>query len=100
MRAPAHHRYTWKQYLSIDADSEMKLEFLDGEIFAMSGGSPEHAALGAAVSSELVGQLRGGPCRAFSPDLKIRSVATGLCTYPDASVVCGELIRDRDDKNV
>ncbi len=94
MRAPSHHRYTWEQYLALERDSPIKHEFLDGEIFAMAGGTPEHAALGAAVLRELGVQLVGKPCRPYSSDLCVRAQATGLATYPDASVICGEPERD------
>ena len=100
MRSTSHHRYTWSQYLDLERDSPIKHEFLDGEIFAMAGGTPEHAALGAAVLRELGVGLRRKPCRAFTSDLSIRVERTGLATYPDASVVCGELRRDPEAKNI
>ena len=66
-----------------------------GEIYGMAGGTPEHAAaLSAAVISALLTQLRGGPCRVYSSDLRVRVLATGLATYPDVTVVCGEAERD------
>ena len=49
-----------------------------------------------AVGGALLAQLRGGPCRAFSSDLRIRVPATGLATYPDVTVVCGPLEADPD----
>lgn len=100
MRAAAHHRYTWKQYLSIERGSTVKHEFLDGEIFAIAGGTPAHAALSAAVIGELRAQLEGKPCVTFTSDLLVRVRATGLNTYPDASVICGPLDRDPDAKNI
>lgn len=89
-----HHRYTYRDYLDLERAANVKHEFLDGEIYAMAGGTPEHAALAMAVGSALVIQLRGGPCRVFSSDLSVRVLETGLATYPDVSVVCGDLERD------
>jgi len=83
------HDYTYADYLALEAASNVKHEFLAGEIYGMAGGTPEHAALSVAVSAALLGQLRGGPCRVFSSDLRIRVLATGLATYPDVTVVCG-----------
>lgn len=100
MRSPSHHRYTWDQYLSLEKDSSVKHEFLDGEIFAMAGGTPEHAALGLAVGAELRSGLKGKPCRVYSSDLRVRVLSTGLSTYPDATVICGELQRDPSDANI
>jgi Uma2 family endonuclease len=72
----------------------VKHEYLDGEIYAMAGGSPEHALLSVAIASSLRAQLEGKPCRVFSSDLRVRVVATGLATYPDVTVICGPLSRD------
>jgi Uma2 family endonuclease len=88
------HRHSFLDYLQVEEMSAVKHEFLDGEITAMAGGTPEHAALSAALISLVASQLRGGPCRVFSSDLRLRVAATGLATYPDAAVVCGELERD------
>lgn len=90
----AHHDYTFREYLELEAFSNVKHEFLDGEIYAMSGGTPTHAALTAAVSGQLFAQLRGSTCRMYSSDLKIRVTETGLTTYPDLSIVCGTLQTD------
>lgn len=98
MRALAHHRYTWDEYLALEHDSPIKHEYLDGEIFAMAGGTPEHAQLCVRVTAELSVQLRGKPCVPYSSDLRIRVLATGLTTYPDASVVCGPLEYDPEDR--
>ncbi|HEY7375387.1 MAG TPA: Uma2 family endonuclease [Polyangia bacterium] len=99
MGAPAHlHGYTFKEYLDLESASNVKHEFLDGEIYAMAGGSPRHAALTLAVGGALLAQLRGGPCRAFSSDLRIRVAETGLATYPDVTVVCGPLTADPDSE--
>jgi len=90
----ALHRYSFAEYLALEEASNTKHEFLDGEIYGMAGGTPEHAALSVAVSSSLLAQLRGGPCRVYSSDLRVRVLATGLAAYPDVTVVCGELERD------
>jgi Uma2 family endonuclease len=99
MGAPAHlHGYTFKEYLDLESASNVKHEFLDGEIYAMAGGTPRHAALTLAIGGALLAQLRGGPCRAFSSDLRIRVRETGLATYPDVTVVCGPLETDPDSE--
>lgn len=94
MLAPSRHRYTLEDYLAVEEMSAVRHEYLDGEIFAMAGGTPEHAALAAAALVLLGERLRGGPCRPYSSDLRIRVSATGLATYPDAAVICGEPARD------
>ena len=93
MVAPSRH-YTLEDYLSVEEMSVVRHEFLNGEIFAMAGGTPEHAALSAAAVIVLGRRLEGGRCRPYSADLRIRVVATGLATYADAAVICGEPSRD------
>ncbi|HTQ08127.1 MAG TPA: Uma2 family endonuclease [Polyangiaceae bacterium] len=91
------HRYTVADYVQLERDSPIKHEFLDGEIVAMAGGTPEHAALASAFGYQLGSQLQGSPCRVFSSDLRVRVPATGLTTYPDLTVVCGRTERDAED---
>jgi Uma2 family endonuclease len=88
--------YTYAEYLALEEESSVRHEFLDGEIYAMAGGSPDHAALAAAVIRSVGGQLPPG-CRAFTSDLRVRIAATGLTTYPDAAVVCGRTQRSAED---
>ncbi|MGQ0594909.1 MAG: Uma2 family endonuclease [Gammaproteobacteria bacterium] len=100
MSSPVHRvRYTWAEYLALEASSNVKHEYLDGQIYAMAGGTPEHAALAAAVIGLLFPQLRGSPCRAHDADLRVRVPETGLATYPDVTIVCGPWQRDPDDGN-
>lgn len=89
-----YHSYTFREYLELEAGANVKHEFYNGEIYAMAGGTPEHAALTMAIGGALLAQLRGGSCRVFSADLRVRVLATGLTAYPDVSVVCGDLQRD------
>ncbi|HVU04043.1 MAG TPA: Uma2 family endonuclease [Polyangiaceae bacterium] len=94
--AVPHYRHSLAEYVAIEDQSPVRHEYLGGEIVAMAGGTPEHAAVAAAVTTLLGGQLRGRPCRMYSSDLRLRVLETGLATYADASVVCGELERDPD----
>jgi Uma2 family endonuclease len=95
-----HHRYTFADYLAYEDGSNVKHEFFEGEIYAMAGGTPEHAALAAAVTTVIGAQLGEGPCRVFSSDLKVRVSATGLVSYPDVTVVCGPLEHDPESRIV
>ncbi|XYH98155.1 Uma2 family endonuclease [Sorangium sp. So ce1128] len=100
MNAPARKlSFTYAEYLEQERASPTKHEFLDGEIFDMAGGTPEHARLAANVMAELRPTLRERPCAVFSSDLRVRVRETGLATYPDVSVVCGQLARDPEDKD-
>ena len=69
--------------------SSVKLEYCDGEIYAMAGGTPAHADL-AAAAIRLLSNALLGRYRVSTSDLKVRIEATGLSTFPDVTVVCGE----------
>ena len=94
-RAP-RRSFSFRDYLELEESSNTKHEYYQGEIYAMAGGSPEHAALAVAIASAMLTALRGGPCRVYSSDLRVRVTETGLATYPDVAVVCGELEVDKE----
>jgi Uma2 family endonuclease len=97
MTTPLHEiHYTYADYLALEGSSNVKHEFLGGQIYAMAGGTPEHAALAASVIGLLFAQLRAGGCRAYDADLRVRT-RSGLATYPDVTVVCGPSERDESD---
>ncbi|HTP31850.1 MAG TPA: Uma2 family endonuclease [Candidatus Acidoferrales bacterium] len=81
---------TPEQYLEIERKAEVKSEYFRGEMFAMSGASLAHNVIVANVLGELHQQLRSKPCRVLPSDMRVFIQATGLYTYPDAVVVCGE----------
>ena len=92
-------RLTPTEYLKIERASEFRHEFVNGEMFAMAGGSPQHSAIKVNLSREVSTRLKGRPCTAFDSDLRIQVSPTGLYTYPDLSVVCGELECDDDQQD-
>jgi Uma2 family endonuclease len=81
---------TEQEYLDMERSSEIKHEFYAGEVFAMAGGTPDHALITINLASTLKQALKGRGCLIYSPDLRIKVEATGLYTYPDVSVLCGE----------
>jgi Uma2 family endonuclease len=89
--ARALHRYTYLDYVGVELDSHIKHEFLNGEIYAMAGGTEDHSALAIEVLSALRDATRKGPCRVHSSDLRIYVEEPGLATFPDGSVICGPL---------
>jgi Uma2 family endonuclease len=87
------------EYLARERKAEFKSEFFDGEIFAMAGGSPTHSLIAANFVGEARQSLNGTPCVVYNSDLRIKNQATGLYTYPDASIVCGDLEFDDEIKD-
>lgn len=84
------HRLTEVEYLEIERRAEFKSEFLDGEMFAMAGGSRMHSLIASNLNFALRTQLKGCPCRVYTSDLRLKVQSSGLYTYPDVSVACGQ----------
>ncbi len=80
---------TEEQYLKLERESELRHEYLHGEMFAMSGGTNEHSLVSIDLTTEFNIRLRGTPCRTHGSDMRIRVAATRFNAYPDISVVCG-----------
>lgn len=81
--------YDYAEYLRSLELSSLKLEYCDGVIYAMAGGTRAHAELSASMIMTL-GRALPQTCRVATSDLKVRIEATDLSTFPDVSVVCGE----------
>ena len=95
--AQALTKMSFADYVVGEDASPVKREWVNGEAWAMSGGSIEHGALGGSIHSALLVALRGRPCKPFNSDVRIRVQKTGLAAYPDVSVVCGKVERDPED---
>lgn len=98
MPTPARplRRHSYAEYIALEAFSTVRHEYFAGEIYAMAGGTPDHAALAATVI-RLLGNQLPPDCRVFTADLRVRIPATDLATYPDAAVICGPTVRAADD---
>lgn len=90
--------YSYEDYLRSLEHSELKLEYCDGVIYAMAGGTPAHAQLSASAIAALA-RVLPRTCRLATSDLKVRVEASDLSTFPDASVVCGPLATSPIDAN-
>lgn len=84
------HRYTPEEYLALERKAEYKSEYLEGQIYAMTGASREHNLIAGNVFREFGTQLRGRPCEVYTSDMRVKVSPTGLYTYPDVVAVCGE----------
>jgi Uma2 family endonuclease len=82
--------YSPQEYLRLERMSKDKHEYHNGRIYAMAGGSPSHIRITRNVLTSLHIQLRGKTCEAFGNDQRVQVDVTGLYTYPDVTVVCGQ----------
>jgi len=89
MSAQPQPYYTLEEYLALERAAEYKSEYLDGEIFAMSGASERHNDIVTNIVWQIRSAFRGRPCRVWGNDMRVRVTTAGLYTYPDVVVVCG-----------
>jgi|ERR1051325_4095467 Uma2 family endonuclease len=83
-------RLSETEYLDLERQAEFRSEYFDGEMFAMAGGTSAHSLIGMNLGGELRALLKDTDCVAYNTDLRVKVEATGLLTYPDVSVACGE----------
>jgi Uma2 family endonuclease len=86
-----HHFFSLDEYFSLEHAGEARYEYWDGDIVCMSGGSRQHAQIASNVLYRLRLRLEGGPCRAFTGDIAVKTPTLLPYRYPDATVGCGEL---------
>ncbi|MEL6527395.1 MAG: Uma2 family endonuclease, partial [Chloroflexota bacterium] len=79
-----------KEYLALDADSDIRYEYRTGEIFAMAGASREHNIITSNVHISLGTQLRDRNCEIYQSDMRVQTADAPTYRYPDIVVVCGE----------
>jgi len=90
MSLQPQHGYTLEAYFALEQASEVRYEYWQGEVFAMSGASPAHAQIQVNLITLLRVQLRGRPCRVFPSDIRLKVPSLPPYRYPDLSALCGE----------
>jgi Uma2 family endonuclease len=79
------------EYLARERAAEFKSEFYRGEMFAMAGANRRHVRICMNLTSGLHERSPGSKCEAFNSDIRVKVSETGLYTYPDASISCGDI---------
>ena len=105
LREPAvvygKNKFTIEEYLQMELASEEKHEYYRGEIFAMSGPKVAHNIIAVNLTVLLGQKLKGKSCKPFNSDQRIYIPENSLFTYPDISIICGEIITlNNDDWNI
>lgn len=85
--------WTEESYLAFERASEIRHEYVHGEVYAMAGASVKHNMITQNIAGSLHSQLRGKPCSAMSSDMRVKT-PTRMYSYPDVVVVCGQPILD------
>src|ERR1700693_1039743 len=78
------------EYLARERGADSRSEYLRGEIFGMPVESYEHTLIKDNLAAEARSQLKTGPCRTLTSDMRVKVTASGLYTYPDITIVCDD----------
>ncbi len=90
-----------EEYLEMENEADEKHEYYRGEIFAMSGAKVPHNRITSNLLIALGSKLKGKNCHPYGSDARIHIESNTLFTYPDISIICGEVITlNNDDYNV
>lgn len=81
-------RFSIDDYMAWEAEQPERHEYLGGEVFAMTGARDTHNTIAGNIFASLRASLRGGPCRVFIADMKLRVDAADAAFYPDVMVTC------------
>ncbi|OQX01149.1 MAG: hypothetical protein BWK80_60535 [Desulfobacteraceae bacterium IS3] len=83
--------YSKEEYLEMEAAADYKSEYYHGEIFAMSGGSPDHSTICLNMNRSIWEATRNKNCRGFESNMKLEIAEADIYVYPDLTVVCGDV---------
>lgn len=98
MTAQPKQYITSEEYLAFERTSDEKHEYYAGTIYAMAGGSARHNRIAGSAYAALYAQLRQRNCNVYPSDMRVKIVQTGLYTYPDITIICGnEQYEDRKE---
>lgn len=89
--------FTMAEYLEVEKEASEKHEYYRGELFAMSGAGPKHNIIFRNLFRELAFTLKGKPCQPYGSDQRVHIPENGLFTYPDISIICGNIDTSVED---
>lgn len=97
--APKYNFVSVDEYFEMELNTDERLEYYDGLVLAMSGGSMKHNSIDRNLIAALHSFLKGKECQVFPSHLRITNPSHENYLYPDASIVCGkpELQENRPD---
>jgi Uma2 family endonuclease len=90
MTALPKPQYTFDDYLAIEREQDTRNEYIDGQVYAMTGAKENHNLIVTNLIVSIGNQFKGRPCRVFANDMKVRIDLANAGTYPDVIALCGE----------
>jgi Uma2 family endonuclease len=97
MIASPQSPFTVEDYLQLEAESLIKHEYINGDVYAMAGASDTHVTIALNIAALLRSHVRGSGCRVYIADMKARIEARNCFYYPDVMVTCDP--RDQETSN-
>ncbi len=94
---PETRCYTIHEYLALEEAADVKHEFDNGAVIAMSSGTFQHSQITVNLTSELRTRLKGSPCQTLESNMRLRVKNAGKYVYPDITVICNKPVFDSDD---
>jgi Uma2 family endonuclease len=88
-------RFTPEEYFAWEEQQQLRHEYIDGEVYAMTGGTLNHSEIAGNFNFLLKAHLRGGGCRVLNSDARVNIYDSNDYVYPDLSVTCDE--RDKNN---
>jgi Uma2 family endonuclease len=88
-------RYTLEEYFELERTSEERWEYFNGEVFCMSGVSPNHSRIESNTITALNNKLGSRGCAVFTADMRIGVPAAPPYRYADLSVLCDEPVFEK-----
>ncbi len=88
--------YTVEEYLELEKSSDIRHEYVDGQIYAMSGASKRHNRIAGRIYARLERFLSTAQCQPYINEVKVK-INPKLYYYPDVVVTCEETADDPDD---
>ena len=83
-------RFTPEEYFAWEEQQLCRHEYINGEVYTMSGGTVNHSDIAGNLLILLKTHLRGSGCKTFNSDLRVNIVESTNYVYPDLSVTCHE----------
>lgn len=92
-------KLTMEEYLQFERESVQKHEFYNGEVFSMAGAGRRHNKIFSNVFTAVGISLKGKSCQPYGSDMRIHIPENSLFTYPDISIICGDILLSDEDKD-
>ena len=93
------NKMTIEEYLHFEKAGDLKHEYYRGDVFAMAGTKPHHNVISKNLVRDIATALCGKSCQPYGSDMRIHIPENTLFTYPDISIICGDIVPSEYDED-